>query len=99
MADGREYVSEHMNIKIVFYDVNLVLYRVHPMVRVLLKLVNVFHGENFVLFMLTSIHNILKSTKNKNSETRTQDGKGNGKQQKVQGSNRTKKRIIELINK
>ena len=37
---------------------------------ILAKGSNIFRRENLVLFTVTSIHNIWKSTKNKNSEAR-----------------------------
>ena len=40
------------------------------MARMLLKVINVFHDESSALFMVTCVHNIRKSTKNRNSETR-----------------------------
>ena len=65
----------------------------HPLAMILLKLTNVFCGENVALFMVTSTQGIQKSTKNRSSETK------HGKQRKNQGSNRSKDREIELINR
>ena len=58
---------------IVFYDANSVLYTVTNIywkARILLKVILEFCSENCAFFMVTSIHNIWKSTKNKNVETR-----------------------------
>ena len=58
---------------IVFYDANSVLYTVTNIywkARILLKVILEFCSENCAFFMGTSIHNIWKSTKNKNVETR-----------------------------
>ena len=55
---------------------------------ILLKVINVFHGENLALFTVTSIHSIRKSTKK--TETPKQDGTQDGKQQNIQGSNKSK---------
>ena len=40
------------------------------MAGVLIKVINVFGSENLALFTINSIHNIRKSTKNRNSETK-----------------------------
>ena len=63
---------------------------------ILLKVINVLRKEDLALLTVTSIRSIRKSTKNRNSETRWQ---GNRKFKAVQGSNRSKNREIELINK
>ena len=54
-------------------------------------------SENLALFTITSIHNVRKSTKHRNSETRWKvtDRRMTG----AQSSNRSKDREIELINK
>ena len=49
----------------------------HPLAMILLKLTNVFCGENVALFTVTSTQGILKSTKNRSSET------NHGKQHKI----------------
>ena len=53
-----------------------------------------FHSKNLALFKVTSIHSIQKRTRNRNSKTRWNPRK----QQKIQGSNRSKDREIELVN-
>ena len=70
-----------------FHGVNSFLYKVYPMPGILLKVFNVFPSGNF---MITSIRCIRKSTKNRCNTDR--------KQQKIQDTNRSKDREIELIN-
>ena len=60
MAEVRRHTSEH-----VFHDAHSVLYTVHPMAEILLKVANVFRSENLALFTVTSIRCIRKSTKNR----------------------------------
>ena len=88
MAKVSGHISEHVNAINVFDYVNSVLYTVP---RILLKDSNVFLRENLPLFTVTSIHNIQKN--------KTETPKQSGRQQKIQGSNRSKDREIELINK
>lgn len=76
----------------VFLDKNSVLYTVTNIywkARILLKVILEFCSENCALFMVTSIHSIWTSTKNKNFETRW----------KVTEDSRLRKREIELIRK
>ena len=56
-------VSEHVNVPNPFHDVNLILCEIQPKA-------GIFHSENLVLSTVTSIHNIRKRTKYRNSETR-----------------------------
>ena len=74
MAEVSEHISEHVNVINIFRDANSILQKItniHPKVGILLKVINVFHSENKALFTVTSIHSIQKSTKNRNSETRS----------------------------
>ena len=75
----------------IFHDVNSILYTVHP------QNISIFHDENSVLFSVTSIHSIRKSTKK--TETLKQHVTQDGKQQKIQDSNRKKVREIKVIDK
>ena len=70
MAEVSGHTTDRMNIVNVFHDVNSILYTTHPVAGNLLKVIIVFCNENLTLFMLTIIHSIRKSTKNRNSETR-----------------------------
>ena len=92
MADVSRHTNEHVNFVKIFHDVTS-----YSMAGILLKVINVFHGEDLALFTVTSIHSIWKSTKK--TETPKQDGTQGGKQQKIQGSNRSKDREMELLNK
>ena len=58
------------------------------MAEILLKVSNVFRSENLALLTVTNIHCIRKSTKNwmKSKLDEIQ----NGRQHKIQGSNRSK---------
>ena len=84
MVEVSEHTSEH---------INSVLYMLHHLAGVLLKVANAFHSENLALFTKTSIQSIQKSTQKRNSETKY------GKEQKNQSSSRSKDREIKLINK
>ena len=89
MAKASGHISKHVNVINVFHYVNSILYTVP---RILLKVSNVFLRENLPLFTVTSIHSIQKKKK-------TETPKQSGRQQKIQGSNRSKDREIELITK
>ena len=65
MADVSGHTSEHVNLVNIFLDVTS-----YSMAGILLKVINVFRGEDSALFTVTRIRSILKSTKNRNSETR-----------------------------
>ena len=82
MAEVRRHTSEH-----VFHDAHSVLYTVHPMAEILLKVANVFRSENLALFTVTSIRCIQKSTK---KEAPKLDEIQNGKQHQIQDSNWSK---------
>ena len=89
MAEVRRHTSEY-----VFHGANSILYKAHLMAEISLKVTNVFRSENLALFTVTSIHCIRKSTK---KEAPKLDEIQNGKQHKIQGSNRSKDWEIELI--
>ena len=65
MADVSGHTSELVSFVNIFLDVTS-----YSMAGILLKVINVFRGEELALFTVTSIHSIRKSTKNRNSETR-----------------------------
>ena len=95
MAEVSGYVSELVNAMNVLHNENSILYtatNIYHKAGILMKVSNVFRSENLALFTVTSIYSIWKSTK---TETSKQDGR----QQKIQGSNRSKDRAIQLINK
>ena len=58
MAEISVRTSERVNVTNILLDVNSILYTVHPMARILLKVINVFCGENLAVFTVTSIHSI-----------------------------------------
>ena len=89
MAKASGHISKHVNVINVFHYVNSILYTVP---RILLKVSNVFLRENSPLFTETSINSTQKKKK-------TETPKQSGRQQKIQGSNRSKDREIELITK
>ena len=68
MAKVSEHTNEHVNVLNVFYDLKSYTRRTPS--REFTKLINVFRGENLTLFTVTSIRNIRKGAKNRNSETR-----------------------------
>ena len=73
MAEVSRYINDHEYVINDFHDVNSNFYTVtniYPQVEIFLKGINVFRSENVCLFTVTSIHNIQKSTKNRNSKTR-----------------------------
>ena len=70
MAEVSGHTSKHVNVNNIFHDINSILHTVHSMVGILLKVINVFIGENLASFTVTSISSIWKSTKKKNSKTR-----------------------------
>ena len=70
MVGVSRHISEHVNVINNFHDVNSFLHTTHPITRILLKILNVLRGKNEALFMVSSIHSIGKSTKNRNSGTR-----------------------------
>ena len=82
MAEVRRHTSEY-----VFHGVNSILHAAHLMAEILLKATNIFRSKNLALFTITSIHCIRKNTK---KEAPKLDEIQNGKQHKIQGSNRSK---------
>ena len=73
-----------------------------PKAGMLQKVITVFHRENLVLFTVNSIHSIQKYTKHINSETRwkvTSEKWLLHFYKAAPGSNSSKDREIELINK
>ena len=95
MAEVSGHTSKDVNVTNVFHDVNSILCTAYLVARHLPKVINVSHVENLDLLTVTSIHSIRK---NRKRETLKQSGTQDGKQQKIQGSNRLKDRQIELIN-
>ena len=60
-------VSLHVNVVNVFHIVNSILYTVHPLARILLKVIAVFRSEHLALSEVTSIQ---ESIQNRNSRIR-----------------------------
>ena len=71
------------------YKCKSILCTAYLVARHLLKVINVSHRENLDLLTVTSIHSIRK---NRKRQTPKQSGTQDGKQQKIQGSNRLKDR-------
>ena len=98
MVEVSGHVSKLVNVIFVFQDVSSVLCTVttiHPKVRMLQKVITVFQHENLALFMVTSICSIRKSTKHRLWNNMKSDRRF----KVTQGSNKSKDRGIELINK
>ena len=85
MAEVSGHTSKDVNVT----NVNLILCTAYLVARHLLKVINVSHRENLDLLTVTSIHSIRK---NRKRQTPKQSGTQDGKQQKIQGSNRLKDR-------
>ena len=93
LAEVSEYIRQHVNVINIVHKINSILYTVtsiEPKTGILLKVINVFHSRNLALFIVTNIHSTRRSAKNRNSETRWKV--------KIQGSNRSNDKDIELIN-
>ena len=93
LAEVSEYIRQHVNVINVVHTINSILYTVtsiEPKPGILLKVIKVFHSRNLALFIVTNIHSTRRSAKNRNSETRWKV--------KIQGSNRSNDKDIELIN-
>ena len=85
MAEVSGHTSKDVNVT----NVNSILCTAYLVAKHLLKVINVSHRENLDLLTVTSIHSIRK---NRKRETPKQSGTQDGKQQKIQGSNRLKDR-------
>ena len=72
----------------IFHDGNSIFYTAYAIGGILLKVFNVFRGEPA----------FAESKQVQKTETPKQDETQNGNQQKIQDSNRSKDRKIELIN-
>ena len=106
MAEVSRRTSERVNVINVFHGVNLILYTVaniYPMAGSFLNAINVFCSEKLALFTFTSIHSIKKAQKqklwNNKMKVLNRSNRNNRRFKAVHGSNRSKGREIELINR
>ena len=74
MEEAGGHLSEYVYVTNVFHDVHSTLYMGNQHSAqgqdFLPKAISVFCSENLILFTVTSIHQIRKSTKYRNSKTR-----------------------------
>ena len=61
MAEVSGHTSEKVYVIKLFHNINSILHTTRPKARILLKVINVSHGENLALFTVNSIRKAQKT--------------------------------------